>query len=269
LADAFKWSWDDTSIVSLSSIIRNTLFFNRNNPRYGLDFGYAKQRSKAFQTNGYESREKIDYTLGSRFALNANWTFTGTYIVGEKRNASEFFSSNDFRYNYQEYKPKVSYQFQQTWRVSIDYNYQQSYNLPELGGEQSEVQQVGLEMRYSFIKIGVITAKYSFFDVQFDGNLNTPLAYDMLQGLSNGNNQLFNLQIQQRIVILIWAILSNILNMPKDKMKQKHLWLDHIDFDWMKLKFIKKNKEEEKNIKLLNCNFFELLLDIEFFHFFK
>jgi hypothetical protein len=199
LADAFKWSWDDTSIVSLSSIIRNTLFFNRNNPRYGLDFGYAKQRSKAFQTNGYESREKIDYTLGSRFALNANWTFTGTYIVGEKRNASEFFSSNDFRYNYQEYKPKVSYQFQQTWRVSIDYNYQQSYNLPELGGEQSEVQQVGLEMRYSFIKIGVITAKYSFFDVQFDGHLNTPLAYDMLQGLSKGNNQLFNLQIQQRI----------------------------------------------------------------------
>jgi len=199
LADALRWTWDDTSIVSLSSLVRNTLFFNRNNPRYGFDFGYAQQRSKAFQTNGYESRDKLDYTFGSRYAINANWTLTGTYIIGEKRNSSEFFSSNDYRYSYQEYKPKISYQFQQIWRLSIDYNHQQSFNLPELGGEESTVQQAGLELRYSFVKIGVITAKYSFFDVQFAGNLNSPLAYDMLQGLSKGNNQILNIQLQQRI----------------------------------------------------------------------
>ena len=199
LANAMRWSWDDTSIVSLSSFIRNTLFFNRNNPKYGLDFAYIKQRSKAFQTNGFESRDKLDYTIGGRYAFNANWILTGAYVIGEKRNASEFFSNNDFRYTYVEYKPKLSYQYQQTWRVSLDYSHQIATNLPELGGESSMVKQAGLEMRYSFIKIGVITSKFSFFDVEYAGNLNAPVAYDMLQGLSRGKNQLLSVQLQQRI----------------------------------------------------------------------
>ena len=199
LANALSWNWNDTSIVSLSSFIRNTLFFNRNNPKYGLDFAYVKQRTKAFQTNGFESRDKVDYTIGGRYAFNGNWTLNGAYTLGEKRNASAFFSNTDFRYTYTEYKPKLSYQFEQIWRLSIDYTYQKSFNLPELGGEESAIQQAGLELRYSFIKIGVITAKYSFFDVQYAGNLNSVLAYDMLQGLSRGNNQLMNVQLQQRI----------------------------------------------------------------------
>ncbi|MCG9879152.1 MAG: hypothetical protein MH472_01000 [Bacteroidia bacterium] len=194
-----NWNWLDTSIVSLSSLVRNTLFFNRNDPKYGFDFTYSNQRSKAFQTNGYESRDKMDYNFGARYSWNANWTLTGNYIFGQKRTSSEFFSSNDFRYNFNEYKPKISYQFQQIWRVSLDYNYIESFNIPELGGEQSKLQQGGVELRYSFPKIGVVTAKYSLFQVEFNGNLNSPLAYDMLQGLSKGNNQILSFQWQQRI----------------------------------------------------------------------
>lgn len=199
ISQALKWNWQDTGIVSLSSLARSTLFFNRNDPKYGFDFTYSNQRTKVFQTNGFESRDKGDLNFGARYSWNANWTINANYIFGEKRTSSDFFSSNDFRYSYQEYKPKISYQFQQIWRIVLDYNYSESYNIPELGGEQSTIQQGGAELRYSFPKIGVVTMKYSLFEVQFNGNLNSPLAYDMLQGLSKGNNQILSFQWQQRI----------------------------------------------------------------------
>ncbi|MDZ4667001.1 MAG: hypothetical protein SGJ00_03865 [bacterium] len=199
LLTAVNWNLQDTSIISLSSLLRNTLFFNRNNPRYGLDFGWNQGKSKMFQTNGFESRNKSDYSFGGRYNLNANWTLSGAYVVGDKAYFSQIFSSNNYRFSYTEIKPKISYQFLQTWRLSLDYALQQSLNKAEYGGDKSEVNQVGTELRYSFVKIGVLTFKYSYYQVQFNGNINSPLAYDMLQGLSIGKNQLWSLSVQQRI----------------------------------------------------------------------
>ena len=54
-------------------------------------------------------------------------------------------------------------------------------------------------MRYSFVKLGVASFKYSYYEVDFDGRVNTPLAYEMLEGLSLGSNQLWTLTLQQRI----------------------------------------------------------------------
>jgi hypothetical protein len=96
-------------------------------------------------------------------------------------------------------KPKLTFQFQQKWRVGINYTYSESVNLLELGGDKSKVDEMGAELRYSFVKIGVISFKFSLYQVQFNGNVSSPLAYDMLQGLSTGNNQLWGINFQQRI----------------------------------------------------------------------
>ena len=40
---------------------------------------------------------------------------------------------------------------------------------------------------------------FSFYQIDYLGNAGSNLAYEMLQGLSNGNNQIWNLNIQQRL----------------------------------------------------------------------
>jgi hypothetical protein len=81
----------------------------------------------------------------------------------------------------------------------LDYSWQESANKSEYGGEKSTVKELGAELRYSFVKLGVVSLKYSFYEVDYDGNINTPLAYEMLEGLSAGENQLWSLSLQQRI----------------------------------------------------------------------
>jgi hypothetical protein len=196
---AFNWDVQDTSLVSLASVVRNTLFFNKNNPKYGLDFGLNQGKNKTYQTNGFESRTRAEYSLGGRYNITANWTITGAYIDGAKSYFSQLFSSNNYQFTFKELKPKLSYQYQQTWRVSLEYSLKESNNKSEYGGENSSVNELGTELRYSFVKLGVASFKYSYYEVDFDGSVNTPLAYEMLEGLSLGSNQLWTFTLQQRI----------------------------------------------------------------------
>ncbi|MCF8425993.1 MAG: hypothetical protein K9H61_08495 [Bacteroidia bacterium] len=188
----------DSNLVNLASTIRNTLFFNRNNPYWGLDWAWNKQETKNLQTNGFESRNRMENALGGRVNINANWTINGAYAWGLRQFNSEFFSQNNYQYQFEEIKPKVNFQWQQQFRISLNYTYSKSVNQIEKGGEKSEVNEMGAELRYSFAKIGVLTVKYSLYKVAFTGSTNSPLAYDMLQGLSLGNNQLWSVGLQQR-----------------------------------------------------------------------
>ncbi len=198
-SQVFTSNVKDSSLINLASLFRNTLFFNRNNPKYGLDFTINQQQSKTLLTNGFESRNRNEYNTGGRYAFNANWSLNANYNWGTRRFASEFFTQNNYQYTFQEMKPKISYQYMQKWRLGFDAQWIQSNNLPELGGDASKVIEMGAELRYSFVKIGVLSFKYNHYEVNFKGNVNSPLAYDMLQGLSMGQNDLWSINLQQRI----------------------------------------------------------------------
>ncbi|MDP1727867.1 MAG: hypothetical protein Q8M15_13865 [Bacteroidota bacterium] len=189
----------DNSLITVGTVFRNTLFFNRNNPVYGLDLNINQQQSKNLLTNGFESRNREEYGLNLRWNLTANWSLLGTYNTGTKLYTSEYFTQNNYRYQFNEIKPKLSFQWLQKWRMGINYSYYTAQNLPELGNEKSHINEAGAELRYTFTKIGVLTFKYSYYEVGFTGSISSPLAYDMLQGLSAGNNQLWNISLQQRI----------------------------------------------------------------------
>jgi hypothetical protein len=194
-----RFNPNDTNLITLNSVLRNTLFFNRSSAIWGMDINWSNQSSKSLLTNGYELRTKEEYGLNFRFNINQSWTFNNGLNQGFKRLNSDFFSENNFQYRFLETKPKLTYQLNQTWRFSINYMHSQANNLSELGGEQALVNQVGTEWRFSKPKLGVLTINYNFYEVNYDGSLNSPLAYDMLQGLSIGNNQIWTLNLQQRI----------------------------------------------------------------------
>lgn len=189
----------DTSLITMNSQLRNTLFYNRNNPRFGADIGWSRQDNRNLLTNGLEERFREEYSLGLRWNLNASWSLNSTLLNGSRSYRSQFFSANDYRFVYTDFKPRLSWQYLQLIRLTLEVQGVEARNAGELGGDKSFVRQAGAEFRYSQSKVGVVTIKYNFYQVDYSGNLNTPVAYEMLQGLSKGENQLFNATLQQRI----------------------------------------------------------------------
>lgn len=195
----FELNVNDTELVTTSSDLRNTFFFQRNNPVFGADYTWQQTRSKNQLTNGFESRLKLEQGLNIRYSPGSAWSINVNSITGRKAYSSQFFSTNNFSFVYYETKPKLTYQVNTNLRTSALYSYYSAGNAQELGNEQATNREVGAEFRYNILEKGVLTAKLSQFKVSFNGNVNSQVGFDMLQGLQKGNNMLWNLTFQQRL----------------------------------------------------------------------
>lgn len=195
----FLLNVNDTSLISLNSLFRNTLFFNRSNPTFGADYTFQNQRSKLLLTTGFEARTRTEHGLNIRWNATNSWSLLANASTGNRFYASDFFSANNYNYVFIDIKPRLSYQVNNQIRLTVLYGYFEGNNAKQLGNQLAKSTELGAELRLSLTKQGVINGKLSTYQITFDGEAQSQLGYDMLQGLTVGKNTVWNLNYQQRL----------------------------------------------------------------------
>jgi hypothetical protein len=195
----FVLNVSDTNIIAVSSVIRNTLFFNRSDPTFGFDLNYQDNRSKNYLTNGFDTRTREERGANVRWNFTTVWGVTLGYTYGNRAYSSDFFAINNYDYAFYEAKPKLIFQATQNLRATLLFSYFEGNNNVDYGDQRGTNREFGGELRYNVAKQGVLNGKYSLYQVAFDGDISSPLGYDMLQGLSPGNNMIWNINYQQRL----------------------------------------------------------------------
>jgi hypothetical protein len=71
--------------------------------------------------------------------------------------------------------------------------------LIEGNGERAIINDLSAEFKYSSIKKGVIGIKANYLKISYNGDANTSLAYEMLEGLKAGENFKWQLSIQRNL----------------------------------------------------------------------
>ena len=56
-----------------------------------------------------------------------------------------------------------------------------------------------MEIKFSDVKRGSLTAKFSFINISYNAAENTPLSYELLEGFKHGKNLTWNLTIQKSL----------------------------------------------------------------------
>lgn len=195
----FEFVFSDTILMSVNSQLRNTLFFNRSHPVFGCDYTVQDNQSKVLQTNGSDSRRKTEQSWNARWNTTAWWTVNLTFSYGERSFLSQYFSTQNYDYYYSEWKPRITYQVNNNFRISLNVSHFEGFNMKMYGGERGTVDELGTELRYSFANAGVFTARYSLYQVEFTGEASSNLGYEMLQGFLIGENHLWSANLMQRI----------------------------------------------------------------------
>ncbi len=199
LFNPFTNNVGDSALISTNVSARNSIYFNKTNAKWGIDYTISDVRNKSLLANGFDSRVATENALSSRWNISRIIGLNLALKQGNKRSLSDFFSANDYNYNYQQIDPKISYQSGVSFRTSLTYSYSEKRNNPSLGGERVIGNNLGLEMKYSSPAKGVVTMKFNYIKLDYSAPENTQIAFQMLDGLHNGTNLTWGINLQRTI----------------------------------------------------------------------
>jgi len=195
----FQNSINDSLLLASNTQLRNTLFFNRTNSVAGADIGFQKQQNKNLQSNGIETRQNQIINSTVRWNATQVLGFQMYAETGRKQNNSEFFTQRNFDIESFSLQPKILIQSGVRFRISNEYKYQNKKNTLIENKKESEQHVVSTEFRYSVAKGGSYGLKISYYNLIFDGEDNSSLGYEMLEGLKTGNNFTWSFSSQKNI----------------------------------------------------------------------
>lgn len=201
-ADAFnpfRFKVSDTTLISLNSTVRNTFYFNRTNSIFGADYTYQDLRSKILLANGFDSRVTEYHQLNLRWNVAKKFTIKGKGELGRKTSRADYTTGRDYEIDYFIVEPSFIYQPSTRFRVALKGTWSDKRNDQALGGEHAELLDMGLELRYNQIKKGSLNAAFNTVLIRYDGQLNSSLAFEMLESLKPGTNFTWSLGYQRNL----------------------------------------------------------------------
>jgi hypothetical protein len=199
LYNPFLRSVEDSSLISISNAFLNTFYINRTSPVFGVELNYRENSSKTLLTSGFDLRSNIERGIRARWSISRKFMLESLYEEGNKSSLSEFLGGRNFKIDYEEVEPKLSYQSGVSFRLSVYFNYLQQKNKTDFGGERSFNRTSGVEVRYNVAAKGSFLATVNYIDIIYNGDTRSPLAYEMLDALQPGKNATWAVSYQRSL----------------------------------------------------------------------
>jgi len=192
----------DTTLITLSSFLSNTLYFNRKSIKWGIDITHRLNTTKSILNYGFESNKLRDLTLKGRWNLNRSiaTSFTNKYVLNQLSTPS--FANRNYRIDEVSAEPSVSYIYKSNFRVSLIYTYDIKQNRIDFM-EKTINNEIAAEVRYNVLSNGTLNGRFSFNNISFNkgagGDANSTVGYVLLDGLLPGKNYLWNIELTKRL----------------------------------------------------------------------
>jgi len=201
----FSFDTEDTSIVSTRNNLDNTIFFNRGNPAYDIQLSNRSNRSKIVQITGSEDRKLREWFLRTRINLKSKLDFINEISVGNTSHESESFDTRNFLINFVKVKPQISYRPTKNLRFITNYEYAERQDSSGLSAISHDL---GVEANWRKTSKQSLDLKFNIVSISYNGLSNTPLEFELLQGLKNGSNYLWNISYTRRLANNIDLIIN-------------------------------------------------------------
>jgi len=192
---------DEDNLLGLQLNFRNTLFFNRGLQHYTTSYTYLINNTRNLLNVGFIESKLKSHQLDFNHKLNVNWLITLQSAFEQTETRSENFPSKNFNINNTNFTPKISYLFNDNARFDIFYQYSNKENKIE-DFETLRQQKYGFSFAFSPKSEGqkaAITGELNYFSNDFNGNPNSPVGYQMMEGLQPGKNFTWNLIAQRKL----------------------------------------------------------------------
>ena len=187
----------DTSLMLLNRLFRNSVFFNKSNPVVGCDYTYQSAGNKNLMSNGFETRSDNYHQIGGRWSFYRTLTLFLEHQLGEKVVSSDYLNGRNYAIHYFSLSPRLSWQRNHVSRFQLIAQYSEKNNV--IGTENAILQKLGTELVVNSMEKGSFQMEVIYHRIRYNGGSNNSLSFDMLEGLSGGNNFTWSANWQRTI----------------------------------------------------------------------
>jgi hypothetical protein len=187
----------DTSLVYLNNYIRNVLSFNRFSSVFTSDFIYQNRKSNSLLVSGLERQASESYGVKIRWNLSRVFSFHTQLFIGDNQNDSEFFTSKNYFIEYERTEISLSFQPNINMRYRLYGEFNHKENLPD--NVYARNISPGFEYTNNALGNGMLNVRLKYTFSEYNGETNSSLAYQMLEGLLPGHNFTWNVSFQKRL----------------------------------------------------------------------
>jgi len=192
-------------LLAANNNFRQSVFFNQSSAVFGADYTYTKNQSKQLLTTGKEDKQILSNQVKWRLNFFNAWAINSDNTLSEKRNVSQFFPERNFLIKGLETEQRLIFQPNTVFRISIIYKYNEKQNVYNgindipAGMQKAFINTFALELKYNQTEKGSLSGRIDFIKIKYNDLENSSIAYEMLSGLSTGDNFTWELNYQRNL----------------------------------------------------------------------
>jgi len=188
----------DDSQLALNKSFRNVLFFNRGKQRYTTSYTLLSNSNRTILSIGFQENRLKSHQFNFNHKFAESWLFNLKTSWEENQSQSENFASRNYKIDEVRWHPKLSYLFNENASFDMFYQYTTKDNTIN-NMETLKQNNYGISFTYNTTQKIALTGEVNMFQNKFEGNANTPVSYQMLEGLQPGKNFTWSLLAQKKL----------------------------------------------------------------------
>ena len=189
---------DSDNQLALNKSFRNVLFLNRGKQHYTTSYTFLSNSNRAILSIGFQENNLKSHQFNFNHKFAESWLINLKSSFDVNESLSENYATRNYKIDESRFQPKLSYLFNENARFDMFYQHTTKDNT--IGNMETLKQSnYGVSFTYNNVQKISITGEVNLFQNEFEGNPNTPISYQMLEGLQPGKNFTWSLLAQKKL----------------------------------------------------------------------
>ncbi len=196
--DLNPFSTSQQNLLGLSTSFRNSFFYNRGKQKHSVTYTYIKNQARNLLSSGSQENTNSSHQIQYDYLLQKFWLFALSGKSIKSNALVENFESRNYIIHSYQLAPKISYLFSQNASWDVFY---ELYNKVNQIGQEENLKQTRLGTSFTYASENKLTmnGEFSFYANNFTGDPNSPVAFQMLEGLQPGENMTWRILVQKNL----------------------------------------------------------------------
>ncbi|GGK36362.1 MULTISPECIES: hypothetical protein [Flavobacteriaceae] len=189
---------NNSNLLGLNFNLNNSFYFNKGLKKYSTTYNFINSKNKNTTTIDNLENSIQQHKLQFEHKLGSFWQFNFDVSNSVNKTVSLNYANRNYELNNASLFPKISYYYNTNTYLSLFFEAKKKEN--QIGNlETLATNKFGLEINYANNSKNLLKAAINLFNNKFQGNNNSPIAYQMLEGLQPGKNYTWNLLFYRKI----------------------------------------------------------------------